>query len=109
MAEEDPLVTRTLELLDETVEDVRHGRSFYDDQYDGLGSEFAAEVDLCIQSLLDPFVIHQKVNGFHRLRLRRFPFMAYYVLKGSHVRVVAILDTRQNPYRTQAILKSRST
>jgi hypothetical protein len=41
--------------------------------------------------------IHLKVDGFHRMLIRRFPFALYYLLNESGVDIYAILDCRRDP------------
>jgi hypothetical protein len=41
--------------------------------------------------------IHHRHFGYHRLLSKRFPFGVYYEISGNSVRIVAVLDLRQNP------------
>jgi hypothetical protein len=41
--------------------------------------------------------IHIKVDGFHRMLIRRFPFALYYLKDESTVDIYAVLDCRRDP------------
>lgn len=84
-------------LLRSAIEDLAHGRNFYESQGEGLGEYFAAFLSADIESLRLYAGIHAMAHGYHRMLSAKFPFAVYYDSVGNQIRVRAVLDCRRNP------------
>ena len=93
-------------ILDSALEDLNHGRRFYELQGEALGAYFLDSLFAEIDSLVLYAGIHRKVFGYHRLIARRFPYAVYYKVEESDVVVVwRVLDLRQSPSRIRRALR----
>ena len=92
-------------ILNEATQDLRDGFTFYESQEHGLGDYFLNTLFADIDSLKLYAGIHVQVFGFYRLLSSRFPYAIYYSLQNETVFVIAVLDCRRNPSRTQTRLK----
>lgn len=95
-----------VEITDEAEADIVAGYWFYERQATGLGDYFRDAIITDIDSLTFYGGVHEVVFGFHRLLAKRFPYVIYYDLADEVVRVVAVLDARQDPDRTAHRLAS---
>ena len=86
-----------IEILDEAELDIENAIKFYESQKQGLGSYFLSTILADIDSLYIYAGIHVKVNSYHRLLSKRFPFAIYYKVKNNIAYVYAVLDCRQKP------------
>ena len=98
----------TVTLLEESIEDIKVGKRFYEENEIGIGSYFADSAIADITSLRLYAGIHAIRFGYHRMLLKRFPFAVYYEKNESNARVLAVLDMRQNPKSIRDILKQRN-
>lgn len=95
-----------IRLLPEAEKDLEIGADFYESQQAGLGSYFNDCLTADIESLRFYAGIHETYRGFHRSLSKRFPFSIYYLLSDDSVDIYAVLDARQAPETTDAILDS---
>lgn len=98
-----------IKILDEAQADLREGAEFYDLQNEGLGTYFLDAIFSDIESLILYAGVHIKLNGFHRLLSKIFPYAVYYQIDSENIKIYAILDCRRNPNRTLEELKQRRT
>ncbi|HEY2910135.1 MAG TPA: type II toxin-antitoxin system RelE/ParE family toxin [Gemmataceae bacterium] len=71
---------------------------YYDDQREGLGTEFASE----IQKVLDRIAANPSMHqiAFADIRkgvVRRFPYSIFYRPHANHIEVVAIFHSSRDP------------
>ena len=97
----------TLRILSRAEADLLVGYRFYARQGSGLGWYFLDTLTSDIESLRLYGGIHPRVFGYYRLLSKRFPFAAYYDLRGEEIRVWRVLDCRRDPRWVQAQLKKR--
>jgi len=91
----------SVRILTSALNDLAAGRTFYEQQGEGLGDYFFDSVFADIDSLALYGGIHRKVFGFHRLLARRFPYAIYYKMHSAGAAVVyRVLDCRQHPAKT---------
>ena len=88
----------TVRFLSVAEEELAEAIEYYNQEKQGLGVEFAVEIDATISRIIDfpkawP-VISQRVR---RCRTRRFPYGVLYQLRGEEILVVAIMDFRRDP------------
>ncbi len=86
-----------LRVLTSAIEDLSHGRNFYDLQGDGLGDYFLTASFFEVDSLLVFAGIHSLHWGYFRLIARRFPYANYYKVSGEEIVVYRVLDCRLKP------------
>jgi plasmid stabilization system protein ParE len=87
--------------------DLLAGYDFYESQRAGLGDYFTDSLLSDLEGLLIHAGVHVQVpGGLYRSLSSRFPYAIYYRLSSGTARVLAVLDTRQNPDR---ILKKLTT
>ena len=95
-----------IELLTSAMNDLTHGRIFYENQGEGLGDYFFNSLFSDIDSLALYAGIHPLFFGFYRMLSKRFPYAIYYRMKGeSGVVVWRILDLRSDPKKINIALK----
>jgi plasmid stabilization system protein ParE len=77
--------------------DLLEGFLFYERQCKGIGHYFLNSLMADIDALLLFAGIHRRVEGFHRLLSRRFPYAIFYEMEGDEIRVLRVIDTRRDP------------
>jgi len=86
-----------LRVLTSAIEDLAHGRMFYDLQGDGLGDYFFDSLFSEVDSLLVFAGIHSLHSGYYRLLATRFPYAIYYKVIAEEIVVYRVLDCRREP------------
>ena len=93
----------TLEVLfrPQAEDEVLEVRRWYDGRRDGLGDEFAAEVDALVARIAATPLAFQRVRGETRRGvLNRFPYAIYFRPTTNEIIVLAV-HGRQDPSRWQ--------
>lgn len=86
------------EILAAAEADLVDAVSFYDEQSEGLGYEFAAEVKQTLGRILRfPDAWHRLSERTRRCRTKRFPYGVVYQLRGDSVLVVAVMHLSRHP------------
>jgi|SRR5665213_3837757 len=94
-------------ILTSAFNDLKAGRTFYEDQGEGIGDYFFDTVFSDIDSLALYGGIHPKVKGYHRLLAQRFPYAVYYKMDAEGgVIVFRVLDCRQDPKKINLDLET---
>jgi len=71
---------------------------WYNDQSEGLGFEFAAEVRQALTRIVDnPEAWHPLTAETRRCRTRRFPYGVVYQVRHDGILVVAVMHLRRAP------------
>ncbi len=86
-----------IKVLAEAEEDLETGRSFYENQEQGVGEYFWDTLISDIESLTICGGVHSKIFGYYRMSSKRFPYSIYYAIKGDIVNIIAILPEKRNP------------
>ena len=76
---------------------------WYEARSVGLGREFlraAREALVAVER--DPAQFPVAIDDIRKLRLRRFPYVVYYVVLPRHVSVIAVMHGRRHPRRWQS-------
>ncbi|WP_348685886.1 type II toxin-antitoxin system RelE/ParE family toxin [Rheinheimera aquimaris] len=90
-----------IRVLTAAINDLEHGRLFYQQQGEHLGDYFLDALFSDIDSLVIYAGIHQQVFGYYRMLARRFPYAIYYRMpKPNEVVVWRVLDMRAKPAKT---------
>ena len=80
-------------------DDLLAGYWFYENQQAGIGAYFLNSLYADIDALQISAGVHVKTQPGPAFRSlgSRFPFAIYYLLEGTRVTVLAVLDTRRSP------------
>jgi len=95
-------------ILDDAVDDMEKGKSFYDHQQSGIGSYFWDSLLSDIESLIIYAGIHKKISGLYQMYSKRFPFAVYYTVIDKIAYVVAVLPMRRDPEWISKVLTTRN-
>ncbi|HEY8928249.1 MAG TPA: type II toxin-antitoxin system RelE/ParE family toxin [Mucilaginibacter sp.] len=93
-------MTYTFILKDEAVIDFSDAYAWYEEQKEGLGGEFRAEVFRKLQLICNnPLHYKKSYKNFHEALTDRFPFLIVYTIDvtSSKIIVMAIFHTSRNP------------
>lgn len=72
--------------------------SYYNEQSEGLGYEFAAEVKQTIGRIVQfPNAWHKLSARTRRCRAKRFPYGLVYQIRGESILIVAVMHLRRHP------------
>ncbi len=86
------------EILAAAEADLSDAVSYYNEQSEGLGYEFAAEIKQTLGRILQfPDAWQSLSLRTRRCRTKRFPYGVVYQLRSDVVLVVAIMHLRQHP------------
>lgn len=78
-------------------EDIRKAINWYESQREGLGNEFDFELTEGVKGLGQAPLSHGFAFAGIRFKcLHRFPYVIYFVIEKSEVRVLAVLHGRQD-------------
>ena len=86
-----------IRLLDGAKQDLRNGWFFYERQAQGLGDRFLDAIAADVRLLSAYAGIHLRVDGFHRMLTKRFPFALYYLIAADTIDIYPILDCSRDP------------
>ena len=71
---------------------------WYDEQHEGLGARFVAEVDATFRRIeANPMAFSLVRGKLRRALVQRFPFGVFYVLTEPHIVVAAVLHAARDP------------
>jgi len=82
----------------DAIAEANEARRWYYDQNPSAADKFDLEIEIAITTLLDSPERWPRILGGHRrIRLRRFPFMIVYYVRGNDVFVIAIAHMHRRP------------
>ena len=91
-------MTRTLIVRAEAEADLAASKLWYEEQHDGLGARFLAEVDATFRRIeANPMAFGFVRGKLRRALVHRFPFGVFYVLTEQRIVVVAVLHAARDP------------
>jgi len=86
-----------------TRADIGEAFRWYEERSDGLGHEFLRAVRVALRAIEHaPLQFPVVTDDIRKARLRRFPYMIYFVVLPQHISVIAVVHGRQHPRRWQA-------
>ena len=69
---------------------------YYNQRQEGLGIEFAQEMDIVIGRILaDPTSYEKYSENIYSLRTKRFPYAVFYSLEDENVVILAVMRLRR--------------
>ena len=80
--------------------ELRAAMQWYERQRAGLGAEFAAEIEVVVETIGTTPKICQVIDPDRQIRralTRRFPYAVYYLLEPTRVVVLAVLHVARDP------------
>jgi plasmid stabilization system protein ParE len=78
--------------------DIEEAAVWYELRSQGLGADFLRAVDICFEQIRrSPESFQQIYKNARRARIRRFPYVAYFVSTASGIRIVACLHAKRDP------------
>jgi plasmid stabilization system protein ParE len=79
-------------------EELDAAAAFYEELQENLGEGLLDEVEDTCALISEYPAIGRRVDQFHRnIPLRRFPFMLFYRVDGTLIRIIAIAHKRKRP------------
>lgn len=82
------------------VREIGAAFEWYEQQSQGLGSEFELAFELQLKRLEQvPLLYTEIFPGVRRTLLPRFPYGVFYTVKGDLVHVLAVIHNARNPRR----------
>jgi plasmid stabilization system protein ParE len=82
----------------EADEDFGQAYTWYENQHDGLGEDFARRVEACIERICRMPTAYEKIHeNYRRAIVRRFPYAVIYDYEDDVVTVYCIFHTSQDP------------
>jgi plasmid stabilization system protein ParE len=102
-------MSRRLIFLPDVRTDFLEGFNYYENlSPERGGTRFEQAFRETLRQAETGLITHTKVfQNFHRAFLFRFPYTVYYRLSGERAVIVAVLYSRFDPKRVEAILKQR--
>ena len=86
-------------LRDEASADLAEAAEWYEERRPGLGTEFLRAVRARLAALGRDPLLYPPIHGeVRRVRVRRFPYLAYFLVVGEQVIVFAVLHGRRDPH-----------
>ena len=102
-------MSRPIVYVSETGEDFVEALNYYQAISPRLGAAFERAFHRAEDEVEKGMVTHKTVfDDYHRVLLRRFPYILYYRLSGAQAVIVGLLYARMAPENIEAALKSRS-
>ncbi|OGQ95143.1 MAG: plasmid stabilization protein [Deltaproteobacteria bacterium RIFOXYD12_FULL_57_12] len=87
-----------VEFLESAEAELVDAVAFYNNESEGLGFEFAAEVNRTITRILEyPTAWTALSKRTRRSRTNRFPYGILYQIRGDMILIVAVMHLRRNP------------
>ena len=91
-------MTRTLIVRSEAEADLAASKLWYEEQHDGLGARFLAEIDATFRRIeANPLAFNFVRSKLRRALVQRFPFGVFYILTERHIVIVAVLHAARDP------------
>lgn len=91
-------MTATVAFLRAARADVLDAREWYDEQVEGLGQNFVAELEAAlIRIVAAPKRFPEVRPGVGKAPLKRFPFSVFFENSDSGILVIAVFHARRDP------------
>ena len=95
-----------IEFLSPAEDELRDTIDYYNNQSEGLGFEFAAEVKRTLERILHyPTAWHPLSKRARRCRTNRFPYGIVYQKREKMILIIAVMHHHKNPQSWKSRLK----
>ena len=83
--------------------DIAEAFRWYEERSVGLGHEFLRAVRVAFRAIEQaPLQFPIALDDIRKVRLRRFPYMIYFVVLPQHISVIAVIHGRRHSRRWQS-------
>ena len=88
-----------LELYDEALAEMAGAIEYYDEQREGLGTEFREAVEAAINTIQERPLSYPVIarSNVRRVLTNRFPFAIIYRVESDMIVIVSVFHTSRNP------------
>jgi plasmid stabilization system protein ParE len=87
-----------VEFLASAENELRQAIEYYNEQSEGLGFEFAAEVERTLQRIIHhPHAWASLSKRTRRCRTNRFPYGVIYQIRDNMILIVAVMHLKRSP------------
>ncbi len=93
-------MTHSLRVAPRVWKELDEAVAWYEEQREGLGAEFAYAIDEALSDIMSAplrWPQWQADAPYRRRVVHRFPYLVFYAVEGSIVRVVAIAHMKRHP------------
>jgi plasmid stabilization system protein ParE len=88
----------SIELSDEAEIDFDKSYEYYYKENPNIAKSFFNRINLSLENLKEnPTIFPDVYKGLRKYVVKKFPFVIYYQIEGTVVKVVAIFHTSRNP------------
>jgi len=102
-------MSREIAYLPEVSRDFVDAFNYYETLAVGLGQKFEAAYYLTEKGIEAGVLTHRKVfENYHRVVVRKFPYLVYYRLTGGKAVVAGIFFAKRDPEAIKQALKART-
>lgn len=84
--------------LEPARDELKEAVTYYEDQRNGLGQEFADEIERTIERIMiAPTTYEQCSEDIYSCRAKRFPYSVLYTVRDGNVLIVAVMHMHRKP------------
>jgi len=85
-------------IQDQAILEIKDAFEWYEEQKEGLGYEFIAEIEDCYNDLSKYPERYSYINHlYRRIKTNRFPYILIYEIDGSTVIIIRVRHLKQKP------------
>lgn len=89
-----------LTVSDRALRETGEAYEWYEEQVPGLGNEFLDALESQLKGIAEAPRLYTEIQrGVRRALLSRFPYGAFYAIKGDLVSILGVVHTSRNPRR----------
>lgn len=82
----------------DAYQDIKDAALWYEEQAQGLGGRYKAQVVKQIDSLKkNPLIVAVRYANVRCMKIKKFPFLVHYTVEESMVTIYAVIHTSRNP------------
>jgi len=71
---------------------------WYEEQKEGLGNDFLAEIEKCYNDLIENPHRHSYINHlYRRIKTERFPYIIIYEIEDERILILRVRHVKQKP------------
>jgi plasmid stabilization system protein ParE len=87
-----------LQYSKQATRSIKSAYRWYEKENRGLGERFLRSVQTACKSVLrSPGSIRERFPGIYAIRVKSFPYLAYYSILGNTVNILTVYHDSQNP------------
>ncbi len=91
-------MTYDLVIRPEAEADISDAYRWYEDQREGLGTDFISCIEAALDSIIQSPRLYPKIHkDIRRVFIRHFPYGIFYLVKDNRIIVLAVFHARRDP------------